>query len=229
MSAMPIGHETWFVDRTPMDWGFAFEAATLALLVLALVVTLAVRIAASRFPGVDVPFIGQMAPYMPFAVRIHLAVSLVGLLSLGFYLSPRMDLQADARRLRARGGHGGRRDHDGQRLARARGRAGCSWRGPDRDGRVRRVAVIQRADMLGLAVFVLLAGPGRWSADFELGRAARAVTRARGRRRLGAAHGGRNRADRGGVRREARQPRHGAPLPGGAPALQRGSGESAST
>src|SRR5688572_31738166 len=31
--------------------------------------------------------------------------------------------------------------------------------------------VIQRVDMLGLAVFVLLAGPGRWSADHELGRA----------------------------------------------------------
>jgi len=29
-------------------------------------------------------------------VRIHLAVSLVGLLSLGFYLSPAMDLHADA-------------------------------------------------------------------------------------------------------------------------------------
>ena len=37
-----------------------------------------------------------MAPFMPFAVRIHLAVSLIGLLSLGFYLSPAMDLQADA-------------------------------------------------------------------------------------------------------------------------------------
>ena len=31
--------------------------------------------------------------------------------------------------------------------------------------------VLQRVDMLGLGVFVLLAGPGRWSADFELRRA----------------------------------------------------------
>jgi hypothetical protein len=31
--------------------------------------------------------------------------------------------------------------------------------------------VLQRIDLLGLAVFVLLAGPGRWSADFELGQA----------------------------------------------------------
>jgi hypothetical protein len=31
--------------------------------------------------------------------------------------------------------------------------------------------VLQRVDLLGLAVFVLVAGAGRWSADFELGRA----------------------------------------------------------
>jgi uncharacterized membrane protein YphA (DoxX/SURF4 family) len=30
--------------------------------------------------------------------------------------------------------------------------------------------VLQRVDLLGLALFLLLAGPGRWSADFELGR-----------------------------------------------------------
>ena len=30
--------------------------------------------------------------------------------------------------------------------------------------------VIQRVDMLGPAAFLILAGPGRWSADFELGR-----------------------------------------------------------
>jgi hypothetical protein len=31
--------------------------------------------------------------------------------------------------------------------------------------------VLQRIDLLGLAAFVMLAGPGRWSADYELGRA----------------------------------------------------------
>ena len=168
---MPIAHETWFVDETPMDWSFAFEAATLALLGLALVVTLAVRIAASRFPGVDVPFIGGMAPYMPFAVRIHLAVSLVGLLSLGFYLSPAMDLEADAAGFAlgavmiavavtmVSGWHA----REGAWLLVAAGPIGMLEFGVS--------AVIQRVDMLGLAVFVLLAGPGRWSADFELRRA----------------------------------------------------------
>jgi hypothetical protein len=90
-----FAHETWFTDMTPSDWSFAFEAATLALLGLAVIVTLLVRLLAQLWPGVDVPFLGRMAPWMPFAVRLHLAVSLVGLLSLGFYLSPAMDLAAD--------------------------------------------------------------------------------------------------------------------------------------
>ena len=167
---MPIAHETWFVDETPMDWSFAFEGATLALLGLALVVTLAVRLIAARFPGVDIPFIGQMAPYMPFAVRIHLAVSLVGLLSLGFYLSPNMDLKPDLAGFllgavmvvvavtMASGWHA----REGALLLVVAGLIGMVEFGVS--------DVIQRADMLGLALFVLLAGPGRWSADFELRR-----------------------------------------------------------
>jgi hypothetical protein len=166
----PIAHETWFVEETPMDWSFAFEAATLALLGLAIVVTLAVRVIATRFPGVDIPFLGRMAPYMPFALRIHLAVSLVGLLSLGFYLSPAMDLEADLAGFllgavmvvvavtMATGWHA----REGAWLLVAAGPIGMLEFGVS--------PVLQRVDMLGLAVFVLLAGPGRWSADFELRR-----------------------------------------------------------
>ena len=167
---MPIAHETWFVDETPMDWSFAFEGATLALLGAALLVTLAVRLIAARFPGVDIPFIGWMAPYMPFAVRIHLAVSLVGLLSLGYYLSPAMDLEADLAGVllgavmvavaitMATGWHA----REGAWLLVAAGPIGMLEFGVS--------PVLQRVDMLGLAAFVLLAGPGRWAADYELGR-----------------------------------------------------------
>lgn len=170
MGLTPIAHETWFVDETPMDWSFAFEAATLGLLGLALAVTLAVRLIAARFPGVDIPFLGQMAPYMPFAVRIHLAVSLVGLLSLGVYLSPAMDLEPDVAGFAlgatmiavavtmASGWHA----REGAWLLVAAGLIGMLEFGIS--------PVLQRIDMLGLAVFVLLAGPGRWSADFELRR-----------------------------------------------------------
>ena len=166
----PIAHETWFVDEPPMDWSFAFETATLALLGLALVVTLAVRLLAARFPGVDVPFIGRMAPYMPFAARIHLAVSLIGLLSLGFYLSPSMDLEANVAGFLL-----------GAVMVVVAITMASGWHA--REGAVLLVLagivgmiefsvsdVVQRADMLGLALFVLIAGPGRWSADFELQR-----------------------------------------------------------
>ena len=94
--SLPLAHETWFTeDDGGFDWSFLFEATTLALLAAALLVAVAVRLINSRWDGVDVRWLAALAPYMPFAVRLHLAVSLVGLLSLGFYLSPAMDLEAD--------------------------------------------------------------------------------------------------------------------------------------
>jgi hypothetical protein len=91
-----LAHETWFgPDSFPSDWGFATQTLTLVLLAAALAATVAVRVIARYFPGADVSWLGRCAPFMPFAVRIHLAVSLIGLLSLGYYLSPAMDLHAN--------------------------------------------------------------------------------------------------------------------------------------
>ena len=170
MSAVPFAHETWFESARPgADWAFAFEALTLALLGAALLVTVAVRLIARRFPGLDLPFVGRMAPWMPFAVRMHLAVSLISLLSLGFYLSPAMDLHFDVAGVllgavmvlvaisMATGWH----TREGALLLIAAGPLGMVAFGFSE--------VLQRIDMLGLAAFVLLAGPGRWSADHELG------------------------------------------------------------
>ena len=56
-----------------------------------------VRVIARFWPGVDVPVLAALTPFMPFAIRLHLTVSLVGLLSLGFYLSPAMDLRPTSR------------------------------------------------------------------------------------------------------------------------------------
>src|SRR4051812_17369478 len=93
---LPLAHETWFETGSfPTDWGFAGETRTVLFLVAAVVLSLIVRTVANWRDGVDVPFLAQMAPYMPFAIRLHLAVSLIGMLSLGVYLSPAMDLQAD--------------------------------------------------------------------------------------------------------------------------------------
>jgi len=176
--APPLAHETWFEDSRPaMDWGFAGEPLTLALLAGAVAITLALRILAGLRSGVDIPFLGRMAPWMPFAIRMHLAVSLIGLLSLGVYLSPAMDLKADVAGILlgavmavvAIGMASGWHVREAAWLLIAAGPLGMLEFGVS--------PVLQRIDLLGLAVFVLLTGPGRWSADHELGRAPEPGTR----------------------------------------------------
>lgn len=166
----PLAHETWFEDGVfPTNWGFAGETTTVLLLLGAVLLTIVVRFVARLRDGVDIPFLAAMARYMPFAVRLHLAVSLIGLLSLGFYLSPAMDLQANVTgillgavmALAAIGMAAGWHTREAAWLLIAAGPLGMLefglW------------PVLQRIDLLGLAVFVLLAGPGRWSADMERG------------------------------------------------------------
>ena len=173
MPSIPFAHETWFgPDTFPSDWGFAAETLTLVLLAAAVALTVAVRLIARTFPGVDIGWLGRCAPFMPFAVRIHLAVSLVGLLSLGYYLSPAMDLQADATgillgavmAIAAIGMATGYHARWAAGLLLAAGPLGMMEFGF--------LPVLERVDMLGLALFIVLTGAGRWSADHELGRTA---------------------------------------------------------
>lgn len=168
----PLAHETWFVrDRFGLDWSFAGQRLTLALLAAALALALAVRLAARLRDGVDVPFLARMAPFMPFAVRIHLAVSLIGLLSLGYYLSPAMDLRASAAGIAL----GAVMAVVAICMATGFGARPAAWllvaAGPLGMLEFGVSPVLQRIDLLGLAAYVLIAGPGRWSADHELGRA----------------------------------------------------------
>jgi hypothetical protein len=181
---LPLAHETWFETGShAAEWAFATEGLTLALLAAAVLLTVAVRLVARAVPGVDVPFLARLVPWMPFAVRMHLAVSLVGLLSLGVYLSPAMDLQADApgillgavMALVAIGMATGWHAREAAWLLVAAGPLGMLEFGVS--------PVLQRIDLLGLAVFVLIAGPGRWSADLERG-AAREATAAQAARAI---------------------------------------------
>jgi len=173
MPTPPFAHETWFDEsRFPVDWGFAGETLTLVLLAAAVALTLAVRLISNYFPGVDVGWLARCAPFMPFAMRLHLAVSLIGLLSLGVYLSPAMDLEANATGIllgavmavAAIGLATGYYARWAAALLLAAGPLGM--------GEFGFWAVAQRIDLVGLAVFVLIAGAGRWSADHELGRTA---------------------------------------------------------
>jgi hypothetical protein len=171
---VPLAHELWFVDGVPeRDWSFAAEGRTLLLLAAAVAVTLGVRLLARIRDGFDVPALARLVPWMPFAVRLHLAVSLVGLLAGGWYLAPSMELDgfvgvvlgvvaAVVAVLLVTGWH----TREGALLLVAAGPLGMIEYGLG--------PVLQRVDLLGLAVFLLVAGPGRWSADFELRRAAEA-------------------------------------------------------
>ncbi|HZI92422.1 MAG TPA: hypothetical protein VFD31_12470 [Thermoleophilaceae bacterium] len=169
-----LAHETWFVpdpESFPLDWGFAGQTETLIYLVAAVAIAVAVRLIATRIHGVDVPALGRLAPWMPFAMRIHLAVSLIGLLSLGYYLSPALDLHADVAGILlavvmvvvALGMVTGRHARAAAWLLVAAGPLGMLEFGVS--------PVLQRVDMLGPALFVAVAGPGRWSADHEVGAA----------------------------------------------------------
>jgi uncharacterized membrane protein YphA (DoxX/SURF4 family) len=170
---LPLGHQTWFEDPAPFhsDWGFVGETETLLLLAGALLVAVVVRVASSWWNGVDVPFLARMAPYMPFAIRLHLTVCLVGLIALGYYLSPAMDLEWDVAGillgavmvLVAIGMASGYRARSAALLLIAAGPIGMLEFGVG--------PVLQRIDVLGLALFVFFAGPGRWSADVERGEA----------------------------------------------------------
>lgn len=167
---MPLAHETWFLhDEQDYDWTFLTEGTTLLLLGVALLLTLAVRLVNTWWDGRDIGWLAAMAPYMPFAVRMHLAVSLIGLLSLGYYLSPAMDLQTDVAGIAlgvvmavvAIGMATGYRARQGALLLVVAGPIGMLEFGVG--------PVLQRIDLLGLAVFILCTGPGRWSADVERG------------------------------------------------------------
>jgi hypothetical protein len=166
----PLAHETWFLhDDNTYDWSFLTQTATLALLAVAVLLVIALRVVNHFWDGVDVPVVGNLAPWVSFAVRMHLAMSLLGLLSLGVFYSPAMDLEPNV---------------IGFVLGAVMAITGISMA---TGFMVREAAwlivasgvlamiefgfapIFQRVDLLGLAGFLIIAGGGRWSADLERG------------------------------------------------------------
>lgn len=169
---LPVAHEMWFVERVPpADWSFLVETRTLLLLAGAVLVVALVRAAAHVRDGVDVPALARLAPWMPFALRLHVGVSLIGLLSAGTYLAPSLELPNSVSgwllgilmAVTAVSLIVGYHARLGAALLVASGPAGMLVFGVG--------DIVQRIDLLGLALFLLISGPGRWSADHERGAA----------------------------------------------------------
>ncbi|WP_460459303.1 hypothetical protein [Angustibacter peucedani] len=94
LAALPT-HERWFEESTPGgDWGFYLRALPLALTALVVVVTVAWRLAARRLPSPELRVlrrVGDLTPWVPRLLGIHLGVALLALAATGAFLTPAVD------------------------------------------------------------------------------------------------------------------------------------------
>lgn len=83
MSALPVSHETWFVDhpdRYPLDWSALGRPAVVLGLVAVVVVALAWRAVAARLPTPELPmpaFVRRLTPWTSRLLAVHLGASLL--------------------------------------------------------------------------------------------------------------------------------------------------------
>ena len=163
MAAGPLAHESWFSDaRPPYDWSFATEPASLLLIAGALAVAIAWRLVASRLPQPELPFLrplGRLAPYVPRLLAIHAGVSLLAQSARGTYLAPALDLPDSplgSALAIAEGVLGvwlitGYRIRPAAALLVAAGPLGMPFYGV--------VPILERIDLLGIALFLALLPP----------------------------------------------------------------------
>ena len=94
---MPVvAHEAWFTHvRPPFDWSFAFQPASLALIGAAVAVAVGWRLVGRRLPHPEIGLLrplGGLVPYVPRLLGIHAGVSLLAQAARGTYLAPSLDL-----------------------------------------------------------------------------------------------------------------------------------------
>ena len=97
--APAYAHEKWFVPDPgsyPTDWSFVFRPVTLALILAVVAVTVVWRLVAVRFlPVPELRFltpVGDLVPYIPRLLGIHLGVSLLAAAVSGHFLTHDLDV-----------------------------------------------------------------------------------------------------------------------------------------
>ena len=163
-----IAHEAWFTSlRPPFDWSFALSAPTLGLVAAAIAGAWAWRVVGGRLRRPELRFLeplGRLASWVPRLLALHAGVSLLALAARGSYLAPSLQLGDSplgaAFRL-AEGALGvwlisGFRVRAAAVAVVVAGPLGALHYGV--------VPVLERMDLLGIALFLTLVPPGsdRW-------------------------------------------------------------------
>lgn len=93
---MIVYHEAWFTPaRPPFDWSFAAQPATVAMIVGAVGVAVLWRLAARRLPSPEIGVLrplGRLSSWVPRLLAVHAGVSLLAQAARGTYLAPSMVL-----------------------------------------------------------------------------------------------------------------------------------------
>jgi hypothetical protein len=96
MSELQLAHETWFTDHRPgYSWEFVTQPETLVVIAAAVAVAVAWRAVARRAPTPELPFLAPLrvlTPWIPRLLGIHAGVSLLSQAAIGTYLAPSLDL-----------------------------------------------------------------------------------------------------------------------------------------
>lgn len=159
-----FAHTTWFTEERPdYDFDFLLEPTSIVLVVAALAGAAGWRWVSTRLPQSEMGFLGRLgdlAPWIPRILAIHAGVSLIAQAYDGTYLAPGLDLPDGS---------------VGTLLAIVEGIVGVwlvsGWRvraaaallvaaGPLGLIAYDPVAILERIDLLGIALFLALVPPG---------------------------------------------------------------------